>query len=181
MKLGATLDKIVQMRPGKAREFVRVGLEPVEKLAVADQGNLHGFGYAGSLFARRQHVDEGAVVDDRPRRRKGADEILQAKLVDGVLDADATVILRQNRGRKTNVADAAVEERGRIADRIQHRTATDRNRIGVPIDCVLREQFEKARDGIWIVLADFAACNRHQSTDQFHAATVRRGVVLDLR
>ena len=99
------------MRPGKAREFVRVGLEPVEKLAVANQGNLHGFGHATSLLARWQHVNEGIVVDDRPGRCKGADEILQAELVNGILDADATVILRQHRRRETNVADATVEDR----------------------------------------------------------------------
>ena len=124
---------------------------------------------------------KAAVVDDRPGRRKGADEILQAELVDGVLDADAAVILGQNRGRKTNVADATVEDRGCIADRIQHRPATDRNRKGVPVDRVLREQFEQAGDGRRIVLADFTACNRHQGADQFHASRVRRGVVLDLR
>src|ERR1041385_7578183 len=110
MELGACLDEVVQMKSGKACKLVRMGLEPVKKLAVADQRNLHGFGHACSLFARRQNIYEGTVVDDRPRRRKATDEMLQAELVDGVLDADATVILSQNRGRKTNVTDAAVED-----------------------------------------------------------------------
>ena len=181
MERRTPLDEMVQMRPGKAREFVRMGLEPVEKLAVADQGNLHGFGHAAPLRARRQYVNEGTVVDDRPRRCKGADEIFQPELIDGILDADATVILGQHRGRKTNVADATVEDCGGIADRIQYCAATDRNRKGVPVDRVPREQFEQAGDGRRIVLADFTACNRHQGGDQFHASRVRRGIVLDLR
>src|SRR4030095_13583119 len=108
MERRASLDEMVQMRPGKAREFVRMGLEPVEKLAVTDQGNLHGFSPAAPLLARGQNVNEGTVVDDRPRRCKGSDEILQPELIDGILDADATVILGQHRGRKTNMADATV-------------------------------------------------------------------------
>ena len=181
VELGSSVDEMVQVRPGKACELVGVGLQPVKKLAVANQCNLHSFGHACSFFARRQYVDEGTVVDDGPRRRKATDEILQAELVDGVLDADATVILGQNGGWKTNVADTSVEDGGCIAHRIQHRPATDRDRKGVSVDRVPREQFEQTGYGPRIVLADFAACNRHQGGYQFHASCVRRGVVLDLR
>src|SRR5215212_9422239 len=85
VELGASGDEMVQVRPGKACEVVGVGLQPVIKLGLAYQGNLHSFGHACSFFARRQYVDEGTVVDDRPRGSKATDEILQAELVDGVL------------------------------------------------------------------------------------------------
>src|SRR5215468_5219582 len=48
VKLGTSLDEVVEMRSGKAHKLFRVGLEPIEKLAVADQGNLHSFGHASS-------------------------------------------------------------------------------------------------------------------------------------
>src|ERR1700722_1127286 len=143
VEFGASLDEMIQMRPGKAGELGRVGLEPIKKLAVADQRYLHRFGHAGPLYAWRQRIDEGTVVDDRPWRGERADEIFQAEMVDRILDADAAVILGQNRGRKTNVADATVEDGGGIADRVQHGAATDRNREGMAIDRVLREQFEQ--------------------------------------
>ena len=127
VKLGAGLDKMIKMRPGKARKRIRMGFEPLEKLAVAYQGNLHGFSHACSLLAQRQHVDEGAVIDDRPGRRKGADQVLETEQIDGVLDADAAVILCQDRRRKANVADATMKDRRRIADRIKDGTAADRN------------------------------------------------------
>jgi hypothetical protein len=136
-QFGASLDEMVQMRSGKPCKLVRMGLEPVEKLSVADQGNLHGLGHACSLLAGRQRIDKGAVVDDRPRRRKSADEILQAEMVDGILDADATVILGQNRARKTNVADAAMKDSGGMADCVEHRTSSDRKRKGMPVNRVL--------------------------------------------
>src|SRR3982751_3047968 len=41
VELGTSVDEMVQVRPGKACELVGVGLQPVKKLAVANQGNLH--------------------------------------------------------------------------------------------------------------------------------------------
>src|ERR1700722_9436395 len=58
VEFGASLDEMIQMRPGKACEVARVSLEPVKKLAVADQGYLHRFGHTGPLLARRQRIDE---------------------------------------------------------------------------------------------------------------------------
>src|SRR5258708_27852876 len=128
VQLGASLAEMIQMRSEKRCKCVNMGLEPVEKLSVADQGNLHGLGHACSLLAGRQRIDKGAVVDDRPRRHKSADEILQAEMVDGILDADATVILCQNRARKTNVAGAAMKHSGGHADCIYPQTSPRHNR-----------------------------------------------------
>ena len=157
-----------------------MGFEPFEKLAVAYQGNLHGFGHACSLLARRQHVDECAVIDDRPGRRKGADQVLETEQIDGVLDADAAVILCQYRSRKTNVADATMKDRRRITDRIKDSAAADRNYKGVPIDRALRKDFKQVGNGFRIVLADFASPDRYKS-DQVDASGVRSSVVFDLR
>src|SRR5207237_9620885 len=156
---------MIKMRSGKARKRVRMVFKPLKNLRVADHVNLNGFSHAGSLFARRQHVDEGAVIDDRPGRRKGADQVLETEQIDGVLDADAAVILCQYRSRKTNVADATMKDRRRITDRIKDSAAADRNYKGVPIDRALRKDLKQVGNGFRIVLADFASPDRYKSDE----------------
>jgi hypothetical protein len=69
-----------------------------------------------------------------PGRRESAHQIFQAQRVDRILDADAAVILSQHGGGKTDMANAAVKDRCRIADCVQHRAAADRDHKGMPID-----------------------------------------------
>ncbi len=111
-----------------------VAFDPAKEIVVADQRDLDGLRHARALLACRQMVDKGPVVDNGPGRREGANQILQAKGIDGVLDTDAAVILCQDRGGKTDVAHAAVEYCRGISDRIQHRTASDRDHKGMPVD-----------------------------------------------
>ena len=169
MQFRAILDQAIEMRRRKLRQRSSVALDPAKEIAVADQCHLDGLSHAGAFFAWRQTVDKGAVVDDGPRRRKGADQVFQAEGIDGVLDADTAVILSQNGGGKADVAHAAVEDRSRISDRIQHRAASDRDDEGVPVDRQLREFFEKAWNGI----ADRSCSARRPGTGTSLPANLR--------
>src|SRR6266446_642525 len=157
MQFRAILDQAVEMPWRELCERSRIALDPAKEIAIADQGDLDGLRHGRAFFACRQMFDKGTVVNNGPWRRESTNQILQATGIDGVLDADAAVILCQHSGGKTDVAHAAVEYCRGISDRIQHCTASYRDHKGVPVDRKLREFCEQAWNSIGIVLAALAA------------------------
>src|SRR5437879_5572197 len=126
------------------RERSRIAFDPAKEIAIADERDLDGLRHARAFFACRQMVDKGTVINNSPWRREGTNQILQAKGIDGVLDADAAVILCQHSGGQTDVAHAAGDYCRGLSDRIQHRTSSDREYKGVPADRQLRDFCAKA-------------------------------------
>ena len=169
----AILDQAVEMPRRELRERSRIAFDPTKEIAIADQRDLDSLRHARAFFACRQMVDKDTVVNNGPWRREGTNQILQAKGIDGVLDADAAVILCQHSGGKTDVAHAAVEYCCGISDRIQHRTSSDRDYKGVPVDRQLREFCEKAWNGIRIVLAALAARHRNKLASDLEMSGVK--------
>src|SRR5262245_55878133 len=134
METGAAPHQRLERVRLEGREPRGLMLDPVKEGAIADQSDLDGFGHAGPLVARRQHVKKGLVIDHGEWRCKGSEQILEAESVDSVLHTDAGIALREHRGGAPDVAHAAMEYRGGKSHRIEHGAATDGERIGLPID-----------------------------------------------
>ena len=163
----------------EGRERRGLTLDPVKEAAIADQSDLDGFGHAGPLVARRQHVEKGLVVDHREGRREGSEQILETESIDRVLHADAGVALREHRGRAPDVAHAAMEYRGGKPHRIEHGAATDGERIGLPIDMSRREVPENGLHAVMLILDGLAARNDDNVSRELHRGGVRDAIVRD--
>jgi hypothetical protein len=134
VQLGATPHQRIEGVGLEARERVGLPFEPEEEIRIADQCDLDGLRHAAALLALGEHVEERGIVDHRERRREGAEQILEPERIDGVLHAHARVILSEHRGRASDVADPAMEDRRRKARRVEHRTSADRNGERLPVD-----------------------------------------------
>ncbi len=176
MQLGAVLDQAVEMRRRKSCELRGVAFDPVEKIAVANECDLDRLGHAGPLLAIRQTIDESAVVDDGPGRRESSDQVLQSERIDRILHANAAVVLRENSGRKTDMAHAAMKNCRCIAYRIQYRTAADRDHERVTVDGEARKLSEQEGHDFRIVLAALAAEDRNDRTCCFEAVRMNRRI-----
>ena len=97
-----------------------VGLQPLEKAAMAENAIFDDFGIAGAEFAFGQRL-QGVDIDEHQRRlMKGADEIFAMSGIDPGLAADRGIDLRQQAGGDLDKARAAPQacgdESGEIAD-----------------------------------------------------------------
>src|SRR5436189_303331 len=70
-------------------------------------------------------------------RGEGAVEVLRAEAVHAVLYAEPGIALGEHGGRQTDLTDAAVDDRGRKADGVEHRTTTDDDDVTVAADAVV--------------------------------------------
>jgi hypothetical protein len=90
--------------------------------------------HAADPLALRQRVEKGEVVDHSEGRREGADEIFRTAVVHAVLDAHTRVVLREHGGRDAHEAQAAVDERGRKTDHVEHTAAADGDDVAVAVE-----------------------------------------------
>ena len=181
VQLGAAPHQRVEGVRLKARQRVGLALEPEEEIRIADQRDLHGLRHAAALFALGQHVEERRVVDHREWRREGAEQVLEAEGIDGVLHADAGVVLGQHRGRAADMAHAAMEDRRREADRVEHGAAADRDRERLPVDLPRGQVPQHVLDIVVLVLHRLAARHHDDVAGERHRRGVRGGVARDAR
>ena len=59
-------------------ERSRIAFDPAKEIAIADQRDLDRLRHARAVFACRQVVDKGTVINNGPWRREGANQILQS-------------------------------------------------------------------------------------------------------
>src|SRR5205085_2553532 len=98
------------------------------------------------------------IVDDRERRRERSNEILFAKGINAVFDADTGIRLAQRSSRDANVPDAAMRRGRRETNHIEQRPAADGYDIRMPVDVMpvdVRLDFRDVKVGIFGALAAF--------------------------
>ena len=134
VQLGAPPHHRVEGVGLKARQRIGLTLDPEKEIRIADQRDFHGLRHAAALFALGEHVEKCRVIDHREWRREGAEQILETEGVDGVLHADAGVVLREHRGGAADMAHATMKDRRREADGVEHGSAADRNGERLPVD-----------------------------------------------
>ena len=84
------LDHATELGRGRVGRDIRVGLDDVEDLGVADAG-LHDLGEPGEDLVLRQRVEQLEVAQHRGRRVEDAHEVLALVRVDAGLAADRGV------------------------------------------------------------------------------------------
>ena len=134
VQLGALPHQRVEGVGLKARQRVGLTLDPEKEIRIADQRDFHGLRHAAALFALREHVEERGVVDHGEWRREGTEQILEAEGVDGVLHTDTRVVLGKHSGWAPDMTHAAMKDRRREADGVEHCPATDCNGERLPVD-----------------------------------------------
>ena len=89
-------------------------------------------------MTRRQRIDELRVVHDGKGCGKGAQEILDPKGVDPVLDAKPSVSLRKNRGGEADHPYAPVSRGSSVSHHIQHGSAphNEHNRLSIHVELI---------------------------------------------
>src|SRR5215204_3899642 len=88
----------------------------LEKLTVADEGDLDSFDVASSLVARGKGGQQLEIVDHGERRREGADEVFFAKGIDPIFNANAGVRLAEGGRRYSDVPHPAMGRGSRKSD-----------------------------------------------------------------
>ena len=155
-------------------------LDPGEERRVLEQRDLDRLRDAGQPVAVGQREQQVEVVEHRVRRRERADEVLLAERVDPVLDADAGVVLRQDRRRDADQPDAAVGGGGGVADRVEHRAAADRHHVRMAVDAVDVDRRADLVDRPAVVLDRLAAGDDERGGGQLERVVVSGAVELDV-
>lgn len=179
VQLGAAPDQDLEGGRVARGEGVPVLDEPVEERLVADERDLHRFRHPGDLVAAVERLEEAEVVQDGERRREGAEEVLLPERVDRVLDADARVVLGEDRDRDADHAHAAVRRRGRVTDGVLERAAADAQdeRLAVQADVV--HAALEVGDQRLVVLRGLASLHHDRLGDEGDPIGVRGEVVAD--
>jgi hypothetical protein len=133
VKAGGATDQLGYRLRGAGGQRVGVRLQPREELRIADQRDLDRLGHSGNRIAPSEALEEPAIVQDGERRHERAEEVLQAEGVDAVLDADAGVCLREDRGRQPHGPDPAMRRRGGVTRRIEQRAASHDGHEGLAV------------------------------------------------
>lgn len=127
--------------------------------------NAGAIGYlVGEPVAARKRAQEVEVVEHGPRRGEGADEVLATLEIDGVLDPDAAVVLRQHRGWQADQPHAPVTQGRSQAERVQNCATADDDDIGVTVHAVTLDVVQHALDRCQVDLDGLSAGHRDRCT-----------------
>ena len=175
VKLGAAIHELLHGGRRAPAQGDRVRLDPREERGVADQRDLDRLRDPRAPVAIGQRLEEVEVVEHRVRRGERPDEVLLAEAVDAVLDADGRVALRQDRARHADQPDPAVRGGRRVADRVEHRAATDRDDVGVAVDAMGVDRGADRVDRPAIVLDRLSAGHDDRRRDELESSRRARG------
>ena len=161
-------------------ESLGIAFERFKKFLVADEGHFDRLDVSGAFVAGRERREQLKIVDDRERRREGADEILFAERIDAILHADAGIRLAQRRGRDAHVPDAAMRRGRGEADHVQQCAAADGDDVGLPIDVMAIDMRMDFGDMKIRILGAFTAFDDERAAHEFHRVRVSGEIFLDL-
>ena len=154
-------------------------LELLDEGEVLDGGHLEALGKPADPVPVIELLEEEDVVEDGEGRRKGADQVLHAVEVDGVLDPHARVALGEDGGRDPDEAEPAVEEGRRESDGIENRASADDEHVGVAAELVAFEVLRDASLELNVVLRVLAAGKDGRGRHENEVGGVRGAPPLD--
>ena len=154
---GGVFDAVFEAGGIERGEVGQVALDPLEKPAVFDEGDLDGFDQSGAVGRRGLGGEESEIVDDGEGDGERADPVFLVEPVDGAFDAHAAVVLGEGGGRETHQAHAAMGGGSGEADGIQKGPATNGQGKGMAVDVVGIERFPDLANQSVIDFDRFAA------------------------
>ena len=175
---GAALEDAADGGEVAGGDFGGGAFDGTEKGGVLDGGDFDGFGDAVEQERQREGVEEVGVVEDGPGWGEGAEEILGARKVDGVFDADAGVALGEGGGGDADEADSAVEEGGGESGGIEEGAAADGDAEGVAADGPGLQGLDHAADGPGRLLDGFAAGQGQGGAHEIQGVSLKLGADL---
>ncbi len=157
----------------------RMLFEPLEERGITEHGDLDRFRQPTASIAGAQRRQEFDVIDDAKRRHKRAHKVLLPEQVHAVLDRNARVALRQRRGGQPDDTHAAVRNRGRKRHHVKHRSATDGDDEGLPVNAVVVHEGDDAQSLVKAVFDVLAARHHDWRADQCQRIAVGRRIGCD--
>ena len=154
--------------------------EGLEQRRLLQQRDFDGLGKAADEVSIGEGRKERRVIDHRPGDGECAEPVLLAEEIDPVLDADAGVGLGQRGGREPDQAQAAMRDRRREADRVEHRASADHHDVRASVQVGRVEDLEHALQDVDIVLDRLAAHDDLNVTRVFDSSGVPRRERADL-
>ncbi len=133
---GGVFDAVFEAGGIERGEVGQVGLDPLEKPAVFDEGDLDGFDQSGAVGRRGLGGEECEVVDDGEGDGEGADPVFLVEPIDGAFDAHAAVVMGEGGGGEAHQAHAAMGGGGGETNGIQKSPAPNGQGKRMAVDVV---------------------------------------------
>jgi hypothetical protein len=107
--------------------------KPVEKLLIAYQRHLNGFGHPGDEMSGRKRAEEIIIVDHCNRDGKRTEKIFNLKPIDPRFYPQPSISLGQKSCRHSNIPHTSMCRSGGESSHIKNGPASDRqdNRVTV--------------------------------------------------